>query len=113
MGFQNDIACCELTDKAKDRLFKKFSYNCAAIVVKFAPKEIFFKLDRLELIANHVILSEHKITPRLLYIDDHCMIHEYIEVGTYAGLAKGLETNYDLVFFLNFDRVEITNKRTI
>ena len=81
MGYVNDIACCTLTPEAKARLLPRFPTDATAVVVKFSPPELFFKQSRLEVVANNTIISERKLSPRLLYIDEKTTINEYIPVN--------------------------------
>ena len=82
MGYVNDICCCTLTGEAQKRYCRSPS-DSAAIVVKFSPKELFFEQPRVETVANNTIISEHNLCPRLLYIDDECIINEFIQCRNY------------------------------
>lgn len=84
MGYVNDIACCTLTPEAKARLLPQFPTDATAVVVKFSPPELFFEQSRLEVVANNTIISERKLSPRLLYIDEKTTINEYIPCRNYA-----------------------------
>ncbi|KAH9396450.1 hypothetical protein TYRP_019857 [Tyrophagus putrescentiae] len=84
MGYVNDIACCTLTPEAKARLLPRFPTDATAVVVKFSPPELFFEQSRLEVVANNTIISERKLSPRLLYIDEKTTINEYIPCRNYA-----------------------------
>ena len=81
MGYVNDIACCELTPQAKERLCLSPA-DFSAIVVKFAPEHLFFEQSRIETVANNTIISENKLCPRLIFINDKCIINEFIPVRT-------------------------------
>lgn len=80
MGYVNDIACCTLTAEAEKRLCQ-YPTDATAIVVKNSPQELFFEQSRIEVAANSTIISENKLSPRLIYIDDKTTIHEYIQVN--------------------------------
>lgn len=85
MGYVNDISCCTLTGEAQKRLCLSPA-DPAAIVVKFSPKEFFFKQPRVEVAANNTIISEQKLCPRLIFINDDCIINDYIQVSANARL---------------------------
>ena len=82
MGYINDISCCELTTDARERLCKRPT-DPIGVVVKFAPKDSWLKLSRLEFVASNTIMSELKITPKLIYVDESCIINEYVEVRNF------------------------------
>lgn len=80
MGDVNDIVCCTLTAEAEKRLCK-YPTDASAIVVKFSLPELALEQSRLETVANNTIISERKLSPRLIYIDDKIIIHEYVQVN--------------------------------
>lgn len=80
MGYVNDIACCTLTAEAEKRLCQ-YPTDAKAVVVKYSPQELFFEQNRIEVVANNTIISENKLSPRLIYIDNKTTIHEYIQVS--------------------------------
>lgn len=77
MGLANNIVCCELTPDVRKRLCKT-PLDPAGVVVKFVSDKVFIKLPRLEYVACNTLLSNEGITPRLTYIDDNCMVNEYV-----------------------------------
>lgn len=79
MGLANDIACCTLTPEARARFCAKPTY-IPEIVVKFASAKHYLKVSRLEFALINQLMSQLSISPRLLYVDEHCLISEYIEV---------------------------------
>lgn len=80
MGDVNDIACCTLTAEAEKRLCQ-FPTDLRAIVVKFSLPELALEQSRLEAVANNTIISERKLSPRLIFMDDKVIIHEYVQVN--------------------------------
>lgn len=75
----NDISCCSLIPEARERLATTAD-DTLSIVVKFAPKEMLIQLSRLEFVANNTTLSSLGLAPKLLYVDEKCIINEFIQV---------------------------------
>ena len=55
-----------------------------AVVVKFYPEKTFFMISIWEKALVHQLLSDNKISPKLYYLDDKCMIHEYTPSDNYS-----------------------------
>lgn len=78
-----------MTEEARQRLCKKKD-DCPAIVVKFSFDENIVPLDKLEEVIINTSLSAAGYGPRLLYIGEECMVHEFIENRPYTH-----EDDYD------------------
>lgn len=76
----NDISCVSLTPGARESLVTAAMDDAPSIVVKFTPKEMLIQLSRLEFVANNTTLSALGLAPKLLYVDEKCIINEFIQV---------------------------------
>lgn len=79
LGFVNDISLCKLKADAQERLCTSPD-DIPAIVVKFTSQNSLSTMSNLESVAINVAMSEKKITPRLLYVNEECMINEFVQV---------------------------------
>ena len=75
----NNIMCCEMTEEARNRLCRN-SNDYEGVVVKFFPEVNFIDVDRNEDIAVSATISSHKLSPRLIFVDDKCYVYEYVKV---------------------------------
>lgn len=82
-GYVNDIAACTLTADAERRLCQ-YSTDPKAVVVKFFVPELFQERNRTEIVAINTCISENKLCPRLLYIDEQTTINEFIQCRNYS-----------------------------
>lgn len=72
--------CCELTPEAV-ATHCHHPLDAQAVVIKLFPKEFFFESIPLEKALENQMLSDYKLSPRLLYANDECFIHEFIKVS--------------------------------
>lgn len=84
-GYVNNIICCEMTEEVRKRLCKKPD-DCAGIVVKFSYNDNFTKIDRLEEAVMNTTISAAGLGPRLLFINNECMVHELVKVSLFAAM---------------------------
>ena len=81
LGNDSNLCCCELTDEAKTKLQFNSRKDHSGIVVKFRSDDPDEYQTLADSIAINTIASDAKISPKLIFVNDQCYIHEYIPVG--------------------------------
>ncbi len=88
LGNDSNLCCCQLTETAKSKLNFSSPKDCEGVVVKFLT----FRdngitdngLSLADIVAVNTVLSINQISPKLLFANSKCYVHEYIKSRIYT-----------------------------
>ncbi|XP_017489703.1 PREDICTED: ethanolamine kinase-like [Rhagoletis zephyria] len=88
LGNDSNLCCCQLTETAKSKLNFSSPKDCEGVVVKFltfGDNGITDNgLSLADIVAVNTVLSINQISPKLLFANSKCYVHEYIKSRIYT-----------------------------